>query len=181
MIDNWHLYYPRFKHLRFRDPDPEYLGQTILNKEGQQHLARKFNSKSVLWSPTKNAFIYTNNVTVTFPLDRVPSSKPPSRAPSRAQSPEDSQDEEIVTSLLERAGQALTTLTEEHWQRTPEPSSVGAPPGTFPETPLQKQALTVLPTPSTEGPSTQVTAAAAPTLPTVVQYPSHQHQHLLKS
>ena len=46
----------------------------------------------MLWSPLKNAFVYTNNLTVTFPPDRVPSSKPPSRVPSRAQSPEDSQD-----------------------------------------------------------------------------------------
>jgi hypothetical protein len=33
--DNWNLYYPGFKHLKFRDPDPAYLGQVILNKEGQ--------------------------------------------------------------------------------------------------------------------------------------------------
>ena len=125
----------------------------------------------MLWSPLKNAFVYTNNLTVTFPPDRVPSSKPPSRVPSRAQSPEDSQDEEVVTSLLERAGQALTTLTEEHRQRTPEPSSVGAP-GAFPETPPQKQTPTVLPTLSTEGTSTRVAAAEAPALPTVPESPT---------
>ena len=95
--DNWNLYYPGFKHLKFRDPDPAYLGQVILNKEGQRRLAGKFNGKSVLWSPAKNIFVYTNNITVTFPPDRVPSSRPPTRAPSRAQSPEDSQDEEVVT------------------------------------------------------------------------------------
>ena len=169
MIDDWHLYYPGYRHLRLRDPDPVYLGQTILNKEGQRRLAGKYNGKSVLWSPTKNTFVYTNNLTVTFPPDRVPSSKPPSRAPSRAQSPEDSQDEEVVTSLLERAGQALTTLTEERRQRTPEPSSA---PGAFPETPPQKQAPTVLPTPSTEGTSTHVAAAEAPALPTVPESPT---------
>ena len=169
MIDDWHLYYPGYRHLRLRDPDPVYLGQTILNKEGQRRLAGKYNGKSMLWSPTKNTFVYTNNLTVTFPPDRVPSSKPPSRAPSRAQSPEDSQDEEVVTSLLERAGQALTTLTEERRQRTPEPSSA---PGAFPETPPQKQAPTVLPTPSTEGTSTHVAAAEAPALPTVPESPT---------
>ena len=97
MTDNWNLYYPGFKHLKFRDPDPAYLGQVVLNKEGQRHLAGKFNGKSVLWSPAKNIFVYTNNITVTFPPDRVPLSRPPTRAPSRAQSPEDSQDEEVVT------------------------------------------------------------------------------------
>ena len=92
--------------------------------------------------------------------------------PSRAQSPEESQDEAVVTSLLERTGQVLTSLTEEAvWHRTPEPSS-GEAPGAFPETPLQKQAPTVLPTPLTEGTLTQVAAAEAPALPTVPESPT---------
>ena len=126
--------------------------------------------KIVLWSPSKNAFVYTNNLTVTFPPDRTPSSRPPSRAPSRAQSPEESQDEAVVTSLLERTGQVLTSLTEETVRRrTPEPSSA---PGAFPETPPQKQAPTVLPTLSTEETSTHVAAAEAPALPTVPKSPT---------
>ena len=170
MIDDWNLYYPGIKHLRFRDPDPVYLGQTVLNKDRQKHLAGKLNGKSVLWNPLKNVFVYTNNLTVTFPLDRTPSSRPLSRAPSRAQSPEESQDEAAVTSLLERTGQVLTSLTEEAvWRRTPEPSSA---PGAFPETPPSKQPPTVLPTPSTEGTSTRVAAAEAPALPTVPESPT---------
>ena len=169
-IDDWNLYYPGIKHLRFKDPNPAYLGQTLLNKDGQKRLAGKLNGKSVLWNPLKNAFVYTNNLTVTFPPDRTPSSRPPSRAPSRAQSPEESQDEAAVTSLLERTGQVLTSLTEEAVRRrTPEPSSA---PGAFPETPPQKQASTVLPTPSTEGTSTRVAAAEAPALPTVPESPT---------
>ena len=113
-----------------------------------------------------------NNLTVTFPLDRTLSSRPPSRAPSRAQSPEETQDEAVVTSLLERTGQVLTSLTEEVWRRTPEPSSRGVPPGTFPETPPPKQATTALPTPSTEGTLVQTAATVAPTLPTVQQSPA---------
>ena len=132
--------------------------------------------KIVLWSPSKNAFVYTNNLTVTFPPDRTPSSRPPSRAPSRAQSPEESQDEAVVTSLLERTGQVLTSLTEETVRRrTPEPSSA---PGAFPETPPQKQAPTVLPTLSTEETSTHVAAAEAPALPTVPKSPTPVPAHV---
>ena len=124
----------------------------------------------MLWNPLKNAFVYTNNLSVTFPPDRIPSSRPPSRAPSRAQSPEESQNEAAVTSLLERTGQVLTSLTEEAVRRrTPEPSSA---PGAFPETPPQRQAPTVLPTPSIEGTSTRVAAAEAPALPTVPESPT---------
>ena len=170
-LDDWNFCYPGYKHLTLPDPHPGYYGQTHLNQNQQKHLVGKFSTKIVLWSPTKNAFVYTNNLSVTFPPDRTPSSRPPSRAPSRAQSPEESQDEAVVTGLLERAEQALTTLTEEHRQRTPEHSSVGAP-GAFPETPAQKQAPTVLPTPSTEGTSTRVAAAEAPALPTVPESPT---------
>ena len=142
----------------------------MLFRSQQKRLVGKLNGKIVLWSPTKNAFVYTNNLTATFPPDRAPSSRPPSRAPSRAQSPEESQDEAVVTSLLERTGQVLTSLTEEQVRRrTPEPSSA---PGAFPETPPSKQAPTVLPTLSTEGTSTRVTAAEAPALPTVPESPT---------
>ena len=169
-LTDWNFCYPGYKHLMLQDPTPKYFGQTSLNKHGQKHLAGKFGTKIVLWSPLKNAFVYTNNLSVTFPPDRTPSSRPPSRAPSRAQSPEESQDEAVVTSLLERTGQVLTSLTEEIVQRrTPEPSSA---PGAFPETPLQKQAPTVLPTLSTEGTLTHVAAAEAPALPTVPESPT---------
>jgi Retrotransposon gag protein/Zinc knuckle len=170
-LDHWDTIYPGYKHLVLPDTTPGYYGQTHLNRNQQKCLVGKLNGKLVLWSPTKNTFVYTNNLSATFPPDRTPSSRPPSRAPSRAQSPEESQDEAVVTSLLERAGQALTTLTEERRQRTPESSSIGAP-GAFPETPPQKQAPTVLPTPSTEGTSTRVAAAEAPALPTVPESPT---------
>ena len=111
--DDWNFCYPGYKHLMFQDTTPMYFGQTSLNRNGQKRLTGKFGHKIILWSPLKNAFVYTNNITVTFPPDRTPSSRPPSRAPSRAQSPEESQDEAVVTSLLERTEQALTTLTKE--------------------------------------------------------------------
>ena len=169
-LDHWNTVYPGYKHLVFPDPHPGYYGQTHLNQNQQKRLVGKLNGKLVLWSPTKNTFVYTNNLTATFLPDRTPSSRPPSRAPSRAQSPEESQDEAVVTSLLERTEQVLTSLTEEQTRRrTPEPSSA---PGAFPETPPQKQASTVLPTPLTEGASTHVAAAEAPALPTVPESPT---------
>ena len=169
-LDDWNLIYPGYKHLVLLDPTPGYYRQTHLNRNQQKHLVGKLNGKLVLWSPTKNTFVYTNNLTATFPPDRTPSSRPPSRAPSRAQSPEESQDEAVVTSLLERTGQVLTSLTEETvWRRTPKPSSA---PEAFLETLPQKQAPTVLPTPSTEGTSIHVTAAEAPALPTVPESPT---------
>ena len=169
-VADWNFCYQGYKHLTLQDPTPKYFGQTSLNRHRQKRLTGKFSTKIVLWSPSKNAFVYTNNLTVTFPPDRTPSSRPPSRAPSRAQSPEESQDEAVVTSLLERTGQVLTSLTEEAVRRrTPQPSSA---PGAFPETLPQKQAPTVLPTPSTEGTSTHVAAAEAPALPTVPESPT---------
>ena len=171
-VDDWNRWYPGYKHLKRKDPDPNWLGQYSIDKGGRRRLAGRFNTKPVLWDPRTSAFVYNNNISVTFPPDRTPSSRPPSRAPSRAQSPEDSQEEAVVTSLLERTGQVLTSLTEEAVQReTPKPSSVEAP-GAFPETLLQKQAPTVLPTPSTEGTSTRVAAAEAPALPTVPVSPT---------
>ena len=171
-IDNWNQWYPGYKYLERKDPDPNWLGQYSFDRGGRRRLAGRFNTKPVFWDPRKSTFVYSNNLSVTFPPERTPSSRPPSRAPSRAQSPEDSQDEAVVTSLLERTGQVLTSLTEEAVRRrTPEPSSVEAP-GAFPETPPQKQAPTVLPTPSTEGTSTRVAAAEAPALPTVPESPT---------
>ena len=175
-IDDWNEWYPGYKHLTFRDQTPKYFGQYTLNKDGQRRLFGKYNGKAVLWSPSKGTFIYLNNLSVTFPPDRSqPPLRAPSRAsrePSRAQSPEDSQNEQVITSLLERTGQVLATLTEEVRRKSPEPSSVGAPPGTFPETPPSKQTPTVLPTPVTERETTRITAVAAPTLPTVPQSPT---------
>ena len=92
-LDHWNTIYPGYKHLVFPDTTPGYYGQTHLNRNNQKRLVGKLNGKLVLWSPTKNTFVYTNNLTATFPPDRTPSSRPPSRAPSRAQSPEESQDE----------------------------------------------------------------------------------------
>ena len=81
-LADWNFCYPGYKHLALQDPTPKYFGQTSLNKRGEKRLVGKFGTKIVLWSPSKNAFVYTNNLTVTFPPDRTPSSRPPSRAPS---------------------------------------------------------------------------------------------------
>ena len=77
-LADWNFCYPGYKHLTLQDPTPEYFGQTSLNKHRQKCLTGKFGTKIVLWSPSKNAFLYTNNLSVTFPPDRTPSSRPPS-------------------------------------------------------------------------------------------------------
>jgi hypothetical protein len=121
--EDWNALYPGYEHIK------EYsnLGGKIYNsKLGEHRLGGTFSGKSVLWSNTHGKWVYTNGHSVTLPPTRT-QSQPPTRVASpvpRAPSPEagDSQDEELVTSILERTQSSLVSLTEQIRTGTPEPN-----------------------------------------------------------
>jgi Retrotransposon gag protein len=170
--EDWNTLYPGYEHIK----EYSHIGGKIYNLKLNEHrLGGTFSGKNVLWSNTNRKWVYTNGHSVTLPPTRT-QSQPPTRVASpvpRAPSPEagDSQDEELVTSILERTQSSLVSLTEQIRTGTsePNPTRQAEPPGMFPVTPEQR---TQLPTPSTRAELTPVQAGRPPPLPTVRESPT---------
>jgi hypothetical protein len=108
--EDWNALYPGYEHI----VEESHLGGKVYSsKINAYRLGGTFLGKRVLWSITSNKWVYTNGLTVSLPVTRT-RSRAASPAP-RDPSPEagDSQDKQLVTSILERTQTSLVSLTEQ--------------------------------------------------------------------
>jgi hypothetical protein len=125
-VEDWNALYPGYEHIT---PEGHLGGKAYSSKLNAYRLGGTFLGKRVIWSITGKKWVYVNGLTVSLPVAQTHSraASPAPREPSpalRELSPEaeDSQDKQLVTSILERTQSSLVSLAEQIRTGTPEPN-----------------------------------------------------------